>query len=274
MSIIRGPRPDAKFYTVSKDISEDRRLSWAARGLLIFLLGKPDNWRISVQHLISQTENCLGVPAKRDAVYSLLAELQAAGYVRRAQARVEGGRFQGVEYVVSEAPVTAAPLTDDPYTAEPDTANPTLINTKKKTKTEEEAKNQLESRTRKARAATAECDKAKKRSKLPVNFKPTDKHAAYAAEHGLELQTELAKFELYHAEQATLSASWNASFSRWLLNAVEYRKKPVGGGVGVGQGRKNAPAGHHGAANGKLLGKDGQPKDYLKGVNDDGTANF
>ncbi|RQY86714.1 hypothetical protein [Burkholderia stagnalis] len=33
--IIRAPRPTSAFYILDRRISEDRRLSWAARGLLI-----------------------------------------------------------------------------------------------------------------------------------------------------------------------------------------------------------------------------------------------
>ncbi len=108
---------------LNKDISEDRRLSWAARGLLIFLLGKPDNWEVSVAHLSKETSGTVK-PSKRDAVYGLLRELEQAGYVRRENARTEGGVFSGIDYLISEAPLTDSPLTDLPCTV-----NPTLIST-------------------------------------------------------------------------------------------------------------------------------------------------
>ena len=75
MSIIRGARPESGWYTLDKRISEDGRLSWAARGLLIFLLGKPDHWRVSVGHLRKQTE-AARIRTGRDGVYALLQELQ------------------------------------------------------------------------------------------------------------------------------------------------------------------------------------------------------
>jgi len=55
MSIIRAPRPEANFYMLNKAISDDPRLSWAARGLLIYLLGKPDHWKVSPAHLRGET---------------------------------------------------------------------------------------------------------------------------------------------------------------------------------------------------------------------------
>lgn len=146
MSIRRGPRPDTRFYTVSKDLSEDTGLSWAARGMLIFLLGKPDNWEVSVEHLIKQTKGS-SKPSGRDAVRGIIKELIDAGYMQADIRRQEGGTFNGMDYVVHELPVkpegqqepqtdnTAAdesPQTDNPSTAkpctdEPLTADPPLI---------------------------------------------------------------------------------------------------------------------------------------------------
>ena len=122
MSITRSPRPESNFYILSKSISEDRRLSWAARGMLIFLLGKPDNWNISIEHLRKETIASVK-PSGRDAVYALLGELITAGYVKRDQDR-ESGQFMANSYTVSESP-----LPENPDTANPDTANPTLTRT-------------------------------------------------------------------------------------------------------------------------------------------------
>jgi hypothetical protein len=134
MSIRRGKRPDSRFYTLNKDISEDCRLSWAARGMLIFLLGKPDNWTVSVAHLIKQTCDS-DRPSSRDAVRAIINELIKAGYMKADTAR-EGGKFRGVDYVVSESPETDNPApvkpkppeTDNPATAEPLPGDPPLTN--------------------------------------------------------------------------------------------------------------------------------------------------
>lgn len=137
MSIRRGPRPETKFYTLDKSISEDARLSWAARGLLIFLLGKPDNWEVSTKHLINQTKEAIGKASGRDAVRVILKELEDAGYLKVDLARSEGGAFNGMSYTVSEVPDFARepanpapvePETENPAPAEPAPENPHLIN--------------------------------------------------------------------------------------------------------------------------------------------------
>lgn len=132
MSIVRAPRPEANFYVLSKSISEDARLSWAARGLLVYLLGKPDNWKISVESLRRQTEGAR-VRTGRDGIYALLSELEQAGYLSREQQRGEGGRVREVDYTVCEypssAPLPARPDTAQPLPAPPYTANPTQTRT-------------------------------------------------------------------------------------------------------------------------------------------------
>lgn len=148
MSIRRGPRPEQRFYTVDKSISEDERLSWAARGLLIFLLGKPDNWNVSVEHLIKQTAHSVGKASKRDGVRVILKELENVGYLVADRARNSIGKFGGMAYTVYEQPITpqtenpalASPQTDLPAPGLPAPANPLLTSTDKTTSTETPAK--------------------------------------------------------------------------------------------------------------------------------------
>jgi len=100
--IVRSPKPESFFYIVDKRLSEDSSLSWAARGLLIFLLGKPDNWSVSVEYLTTQSD------LKRDGVRNLLAELIEKGYVVRHALR-ESGKIAGYSYTVFDSPQTPLP---------------------------------------------------------------------------------------------------------------------------------------------------------------------
>lgn len=137
MSIVRGARPESGWYALDKRISEDERLSWAARGLLVFLLGKPDNWRVSVEHLRKQTESSR-LRTGRDGVYALLAELQVVGYIVAVQERRDDGTLGAVEYTVRElpAPLPAQPDTAQPLPAQPYTAKTTLTKTDISARTE------------------------------------------------------------------------------------------------------------------------------------------
>lgn len=126
MSIIRAPRPEANFYMLNKAISDDPRLSWAARGLLIYLLGKPDHWKVSPAHLRGETAGS-AKPTGRDGIYGLLDELISTGYVRREQPRSESGVLGEVTYLVSETPLPDSPYPAEPLPAGPHPANPTLV---------------------------------------------------------------------------------------------------------------------------------------------------
>lgn len=136
--ITRSPHPTSNFYMLDKAISEDKRLGWAARGLLVFLLGKPDNWTVSPAALVNETAKAMRGTG-RDGVYAILKELKDAGYLRTVGARAEGGIFAGADYIVCESPHTEIPDTaekpdtaDLPDTAQPDTANPTQVRIEKK----------------------------------------------------------------------------------------------------------------------------------------------
>lgn len=158
MSIVRAPRPDVNWYTLDKKISEDERLSWAARGLLIFLLGKPDHWEVSVKHLINQTSKALGKSSGRDAVRVILRELEEAGYLTADIARGEGGAFAGMAYTVCETPTEPAaarvkrgtdfpapvkPQTEKPAPAKPLPENPHQVKTERKQHTDPEQNTDL-----------------------------------------------------------------------------------------------------------------------------------
>jgi hypothetical protein len=130
MSIIRSPKPESNFYLLDKRLSEDKKLSWASRGLLIFLLGKPDNWRISAEYLAQQTNESSKKTGKQ-GIYSLLDELIGAGYVVRSDKQAHDektGFLLGYDYVVYDSPCRpepykAEPYKDKPYKAEPYKAN-------------------------------------------------------------------------------------------------------------------------------------------------------
>ena len=145
MSIVRGPRPENNWYLLDKRISEDDRLSWAARGLLIYLLGKPDNWRVSVEHLRQQT-NTARIRTGRNGVYALLQELAAAGYVEHRRSRADSGQLGGVEYVVREKPHPSdrdeAPHPSEPHPSEPHPADRTLTRIERAPRIEQPPRNE------------------------------------------------------------------------------------------------------------------------------------
>ena len=103
MAIRRAPSEARRSFTVVPNQSiTDRRLTWEATGLLVYLLSKPDNWIISPAQLIKERS------AGSHRVYRILRELEQAGYIREEQTR-SGGRFGEVERVVYDVCERQAP---------------------------------------------------------------------------------------------------------------------------------------------------------------------
>lgn len=91
MTIIKVIKPSHPYLQIDKTGINDERLSWKARGLLVYLLSKPANWEISIKQLIKASE-----AEGRQAVQSGLKELEACDYLVRYPARdEETGRLQG-----------------------------------------------------------------------------------------------------------------------------------------------------------------------------------
>ena len=100
MSIIRVEHSKEKPYiVVSKATLDDPNLSWAAKGLWTYLIGKPDDWKIQVTQLAKIYEKKGG---GEKAIYALLKELIQEGYCQRIQENGEHGKFQKITYVLYE----------------------------------------------------------------------------------------------------------------------------------------------------------------------------
>lgn len=98
MSIIRVKKRPYGFVIIDRRTLADERLTWAARGLLAYLLSLPDDWRVRTEHLAGQAP---------DSDYKLrqaLSELQAWGYARVEQRRRCDGKLDGSEWIITERP--------------------------------------------------------------------------------------------------------------------------------------------------------------------------
>jgi len=112
-----------QYVVVDQRAIEDSRMSWAARGLLAYLLSRPNGWRVLVNDLKQRGD------LRRDGIYKLLRELRAVGYVSFEPTRDSRGRMRGGTYIVSEVPHTALPEAVTPDTAPPRPADPGALPT-------------------------------------------------------------------------------------------------------------------------------------------------
>ena len=129
--IIRSPRPDSHFSTFANEILRDSRLSYKARGILLELLSRPDNWRVSAESLANGKDG-------RDAVLSGLAELRDIGYIVTTKRQEPNGQWV-TDSVVYDSPKLGFPKSEKPNSEKPKSENPTPIEIPIKKKREETA---------------------------------------------------------------------------------------------------------------------------------------
>lgn len=101
---------DNPFVRIANVAVQDGRLSFRARGVLAFVLSKPDNFRHSAESLAKQgTEG-------REAMEKAITELKALGYCRRVTERdPESGRLKS-RNVFFEQPTTGIQESDEAST--------------------------------------------------------------------------------------------------------------------------------------------------------------
>lgn len=121
MTTIRVAK-DGDYSVIKNDPFRNATLSWEARGVLAYLLTKPDDWEVRVNDLIKQG------PSGRDVMRRILRELTLAGHLHRIRLQRPNGTFEWISelYETPRPPSPEKPSTVQPSVAEPSTANPSI----------------------------------------------------------------------------------------------------------------------------------------------------
>ena len=98
MPILKISKRDRPFLMMDKRPLSDTRLSWKAKGLLAYLLSKPDDWEVWVNDLTKHSTD------GEHAVRSAIQELRDAGYISYERVRQEDGTLGPSSYLVKELP--------------------------------------------------------------------------------------------------------------------------------------------------------------------------
>ncbi len=97
MAIVRIPKVN-NYTIMSNHHLTDPNLSLKAKGLMSYMLSRPDNWDFTIEGLARQ--NMEGA----DAIARIIRELEARGYVIRSRTRNKAGKFTDMEYRILECP--------------------------------------------------------------------------------------------------------------------------------------------------------------------------
>lgn len=97
-TIFRTKKNRANPYVmIHQDLFADKHLSWEARGMLGYLLSKPDDWEVRFYDLEAQDEH-----SGRERTRRILSELGKAGYIRRRRERQPNGTFKWITTVYED----------------------------------------------------------------------------------------------------------------------------------------------------------------------------
>jgi len=107
------------YSVVPNKTATDTNLSWEARGMLLYLYSKPEDWEVCLSDLVNQTEGSRK-HSRRDSCRAILKELEQNGYIQKTKQERTRGKFTGIDIQVC-----IVPFTDLPYTVEPSTVDPT-----------------------------------------------------------------------------------------------------------------------------------------------------
>ncbi len=97
MAIIKVLKRENPYVQIDKTGIDDPNLSWEATGLLTYLVGRPNNWKVNVMHLSSVKKN------KETSTRKALLELRKYNYCHLFEIR-KGGRYIEKFYLVFEVP--------------------------------------------------------------------------------------------------------------------------------------------------------------------------
>lgn len=172
------------YFLMSRSTAQDESLTWEARGVLSYLLSKPNDWLVVLKDL---QQNC-----GRDKVRKIIRELIEHGYLEeRQEIRDEKtGRIKGyTPHIVHETPLTDLPYTDNQHTDNQHTENTPLHNTDiQNTDLENKDKHSLSPTVDTAKQdSNKETKPDKSASSDTKKEKPLDPIIVWAAKHVFEV---------------------------------------------------------------------------------------
>ena len=102
--VIRVQKRQNNFVMIDKGFLENPDLSWKSKGILAYLLSKPDDWKVIVGDLVKRAAD------GKTAVYNGLSELKKHGYYEKTPVRSgDGRRIDHWESTVYELPQATKP---------------------------------------------------------------------------------------------------------------------------------------------------------------------
>lgn len=84
------------YVTLTNELAQNHKITLRAKGMMLYLLSLPDDWKINVNHL------CKVMIEGRDAIITVIKELKKFGYIHHHKE----GFQEGWQYFVFETPTS------------------------------------------------------------------------------------------------------------------------------------------------------------------------
>ncbi|WP_297802892.1 hypothetical protein [uncultured Brevundimonas sp.] len=102
-TLVRRGRPNVRYTAISNSLINNLSLSPEARLTMIYLLSKPEDWKLQVNDIrrfLGTTEKQCG----RNKAYEVIKELKASAYIIAINEIADNGRFNRITYYVFDEP--------------------------------------------------------------------------------------------------------------------------------------------------------------------------
>lgn len=96
MTFFRTVKRENPFVQIDKDLVNDPTISAKAKGIMLYLLSKPEGWKVYQSDIVNHMSD------GKTSISNGIKELLDAGYIERNRAHNEDGTFAGYEYTVYE----------------------------------------------------------------------------------------------------------------------------------------------------------------------------
>lgn len=217
--IQRGRRVTDNFTIISNDHLRDKRLSWAARGLLAWLCSHAEGYEITEATIVDAG------PMKRDGIRTLLREMEELGYLRRDRRSVIAGGST-VDYILTD-PTLARVGESDPRAdqGKQDSAKDETAGQRRSSPRVGESDPRSSPEDQKKTKTPSESSRA---TRLPEDFIPTPEMREWFAEEKLHLaldaRIEHEKFVNYWVGCPGVKGrklDWCRTWKNWMWTAAE-----------------------------------------------------
>lgn len=227
-SYIHNARFDKQFTVTYNLTPEDPRMTWASKGILWYILTRPDNWKVYTKQLASVYQGDVKKGNGQTAVDSAMKELRELGYVVYQKTRNEKGQWDHI-YHVYPMPVTefqkkfpeaVIPGLDNPPQDNPPQGKRRIITSTDRPNTDDN-KNLREEKG----------GEPPKTPRAPHVSTSDDEHKRLADEYGERLR-EQAYQVLSEWKEDTPRSKWKKSdyrsIKRWVMKSIQENRKKNG----------------------------------------------